>query len=137
MGDQGPDVPIDVEESPVARTVLLLAQTLRREFGVAIDAHPGGAGAGAEAGTINRAFRAAVGVVLTGAVPPGEVSGAMTRLLGLAARRRLAEHGLRRAIAEGLLASEPHLGDRWLAYLAIAPSPVVATLVALPDRENP
>lgn len=127
MGDQGPDVPIDVEESPVVRTVLLLAQTLRREFGVGIDAHPGGAGA--EAGAINRAFRASVGVVLAGAVPPGDMYEFTTRILEIAARRRLADLGVGADVAGRLLGSEPDLGDRWLAYLTLAPETVVGEIL--------
>jgi hypothetical protein len=37
------------------RLVLLISGALREEFGVAIDAHPGGVGN--EAGDVNRAFR--------------------------------------------------------------------------------
>ena len=113
----------------MVRTVLLLAQTLRGEFGVGIDAHPGGAGA--EAGAINRAFRAAVGVVLAGAVPPGDMYEFTTRILEIAARRRLAELGVGADVAARLLGSEPDLGDRWLAYLALAPAPVVEEMVPI------
>ncbi|OJW08030.1 MAG: hypothetical protein BGO49_20795 [Planctomycetales bacterium 71-10] len=129
MDDHEADDPVDVEESPVARTVLLLAQTLRREFGVDIDAHPGGAGA--EAGAINRAFRASVGVVLAGAVPPGEMSEFGTRVLEIAARRRLAELGVGADVAARLLASEPDLDDRWLAYLALAPDSAVEDMMRI------
>ena len=61
------------------RTIQSLAQTLRQEFGVSINAHPGGVGT--EAGAINRAFRAAVRVVLEGHTPPCDLSNSQTRAL--------------------------------------------------------
>ncbi len=45
------------------RTVLVIAEALRDEFGVAIDAHPGGEGN--EAGSVNRAFLAAARVIVS------------------------------------------------------------------------
>ena len=50
------------------RSVLLIAEALREEFGVSIDAHPGGEGN--EAGVVNRAFRTAVRAIV-GEVAPG------------------------------------------------------------------
>ena len=42
--------------------VLVIAEALRDEFGVAIDAHPGGEGT--EAGSVDRAFRVAARVIV-------------------------------------------------------------------------
>ena len=42
--------------------MLALAEMLRAEFGIGIDAHSGGVGA--EAGAVNRAFRTVAAVVL-------------------------------------------------------------------------
>ena len=44
------------------RSVLAIAEALRDEFGVSIDAHPGGDGI--EAGAVNRAFRVMVRVIV-------------------------------------------------------------------------
>jgi len=100
------------------RLILEIAEALREEFGVSIDAHPGGEGN--EAGVVNRAFRCAVGVILGGVIPPDEISGAMTLMLRKAALRRLAEMDVARDAAERTLDSEPALGDRWPAYLVLA-----------------
>lgn len=107
--------------------ILGIAEALRVEFGVGIDAHPGGEDS--EAGAVNRAFRAAARVIIAGAVTAEDDPGAvLKRMLGHAARRRLS--GLR--VAEGLvgslLRSEPGLGERWFAYLALAPDSVVEDL---------
>jgi hypothetical protein len=102
------------------RSVLMIAEALREEFGVSIDAHPGGRGI--EAGAVNRAFQVMATLIVA------EVSNDPTiilkQLLRKAALRRLAELGVRAEQAEALLCSEPNLGDSWLAYLALAPRSV-------------
>ena len=108
------------------RTILALAQTLRAEFGVSIDAHPGGVGS--EAGAINRAFRATVRMVLEGHIPPGDMSNSQTRALRQAGANRLAVLGVEGERAARLLDMEPGLGDAWLAYLALAPASVIEDL---------
>jgi hypothetical protein len=100
---------------------------LREEFGVGIDAHPGGEGT--EAGVVNKAFRAAARRVLQATLtPPEDLPLVLTWALRRAALRRLVEHGLDEGRAEGLLDLEPGLGDRWMAYLALAPSPAIDEL---------
>jgi hypothetical protein len=108
--------------------VLALAEALREEFGVAIDAHPGGEGI--EAGSINRAFRAAARTIVASATTAGDdPATVLTHVLRQAALRRLAELGVRPEQAEVLVSSEPNLGDRWLAYLALAPGSVIDDLI--------
>jgi len=108
--------------------ILAVAGALRAEFGVIIDAHPGGADA--EAGEVNRAFLAMARVVLGVAVSPGDDPAAvLTWVLRQAALRRLIELGVVGPRTEALLDLEPGLGDRWLAYLALAPASVVEDLM--------
>jgi hypothetical protein len=52
----------------------------------------------------------------------------LTDVLRLAALRRLTELGVRPEQAEVLVSSEPKLGDRWLAYLTLAPGSVIDDL---------
>lgn len=107
--------------------ILGIAKGLREEFGVGIDAHPGGVGN--EAGAINRAFRAAARVILGGIVPSGDdLQSVLAWALQRAASLRLAESGLREDRIALLLASEPGLGDRWWAYLALSPASCLADL---------
>jgi hypothetical protein len=106
------------------RSVLMIAEALREEFGVSIDAHPGGDGI--EAGVVNRAFRVMVRVIVSEADDPTII---VTHLLRKAALRRLAEVGVRSEEAEVLVSSEPNLGDSWLAYLALAPRSVIDDLM--------
>lgn len=108
--------------------VSAVAVALRAEFGVGIDAHPGGEGT--EAGAVNRAFRAAARVILARIVGSGDgldtlVSGALRR----AALDRLTEAGVEGEVAERLLGSEPGFGQAWLAYLALIPTAVIDDLV--------
>lgn len=110
-------------ETPEFRTVLAIAEALRREFGVEIDAHPGGVGN--EPGVVNRAYRAATGCIL-GTVSRGDdVSTLLTWALRQAALRRLVEFGVDGTRAEGLLDEEPGFGDAWFAYLTLAPESVI------------
>lgn len=104
-----------------------IAEALREEYGVSIDAHPGGEGN--EAGVVNRAFRAAARVILGSIVSPEDGSAAvLTWALRQVALRRLVELGVEDGLAEGLLDQEPGLGDRWPAYVALAPASVVNDL---------
>jgi hypothetical protein len=108
--------------------VLALAEALRAEFGVEIDAHPGGVGN--DAGTVNRAFRAASAVVLQGAgSSEDDLAALLTWVLRQTALRRLDELGVAEPRAEELLDLEPALGDHWLAYLVLAPATVVDDLL--------
>jgi hypothetical protein len=108
------------------RIVLALAKALREEFGVGIDAHPGGIGS--EAGVVNRAFRAVARVILGAATSPGDPAAVLTWALWQTALRRLHELGVSGRQAEALLGMEASLGDRWLAYLALAPTTVIDDL---------
>lgn len=114
--------------------VLAVAGALRAEFGVMIDAHPGGEGN--EAGVVNRVLRATARVILARAVSPiDDLAAVQSRALRRAALLRLAEFGMDGSRAEGLLDLEPVLGDRWLAYLALAPASVVDDLLAGPTGD--
>ena len=109
------------------RLVLTIAEALREEFGVAIDAHPGGEGT--EAGSINRALRVAARTIVADVTTEGDAPATLvTQLLRQAALRWMAELGVRSEQAEVLISSEPKLGDSWLAYLALAPSSVLDDL---------
>jgi len=108
------------------RTVLAIAEALREEFGVSIDAHPGGEGT--EAGSVNRALRVAARVIVAEVVSEGDPATVLTHVLRQAALRWLTELGVRPEQAEVLVSSEPKLGDRWLAYLALAPGSVIDDL---------
>src|SRR5437870_1714172 len=100
--------------------VLAIAQALRDEFGVGIDDHPGGEGN--DAGSVNRAFLAAARTIVAEYSEEGDnLATLLTHVLRGAALRRQSELGVRPKQAEGLISSEPRLGDRWLAYLALAP----------------
>ena len=67
-----------------------------------------------------------IGVITTEGDDPAAV---LTHLRRLAAQWRLSELGVRPEQAEGLISSEPDLGDRWLAYLALAPISVIDDLI--------
>jgi len=131
MGERRGDEPTrfdDHEETRESRLILGIAEALRQEFGVGIDAHPGGQGT--EAGVVNRAFRAAARRILQTIVTPADdLSLILPRMLLLAARHNLAEMVLSDEQAERLLELEPGLGDRWFAYLALAPAEVVDDLI--------
>lgn len=100
--------------------ILGIAEALRAEFGVGIDAHPGGPGN--EAGVVNRAFRAAARRILKTIVPPNEdLDEVVTWVLRRAALKRLGEVGVVGERADRVLAQESALGDAWLAYLALMP----------------
>jgi hypothetical protein len=132
MGERRGDEPSRFdghEQTRESRLILGIAEALREEFGVGIDAHPGGRGT--EAGVVNRAFRAAARLILQTIVTPADDPPlVLTRTLRLAARRNLIELGVGDDQADGLLDSEPGLGDRWFAYLALAPRSVVNDLSA-------
>jgi hypothetical protein len=109
--------------------VLGLAEVLREEFGVAIDAQPGGAGS--VAGPINRAFLASARLILKAIVPPSaNLPDLTTWVMRCAARRRLSGFGMPEGKVEAVLDSEPALGDPWLAYLALSPDSVIEDVVA-------
>lgn len=105
--------------------VLALAQALRDEFGVGIDAHSGGEEI--EAGSVNRAFVAATEVLLAHFV---RGDGDLAHVLRGAALRRLMDLGVDHDRAEVVVSSEQRLGHRWLAYLALAPATVIDDLTA-------
>jgi hypothetical protein len=110
------------------RMVLVIAEALRGEFGVGIDAHPGGEGI--EAGSVNRAFHAAVRMIVGAVTTEGDdPATVLTHVLRQVALRRLTELGVRPEQAEVLICSEPKLGDRWLACLALAPASVIDDLL--------
>ena len=103
--------------------VMAFAQALREEFGVGIDAHPGGEGV--EAGSVNRAFLVVTGTVLSHCVSD---SGDLTHVLREAVLRRLKDLGVDQDRAEVVVSSEPRLGHRWLAYLTLTPATVIDDL---------
>ena len=118
----------DYEPTAEFQMVLAVAVALRAEFGVTIDAHPGGEDA--DAGVVNRALRATARVILAGAVfSIGDLAAVESRALQRAARLRLVELGMDGGRAEHLLEMEPGLGDSWLAYLALAPATVIQDLI--------
>ncbi len=81
------------ERSVEFQLIVGIAAALREEFGVGIDAHPGGEDT--EAGAVNRAFRAAARHILMTIVTPGEdLPSVLTWALRHAALRRLVEHGV-------------------------------------------
>ncbi len=131
MGERRGDEPTrfdDHEEARESRLILEIAKALRQEFGVGIDAHPGGESN--EAGVVNQAFRVAARIILQAITSPADdLPLVLARTLRLAARRNLAEMGLSDEQADSLLDSEPGLGDRWFACLALAPAAVIAELV--------
>jgi len=131
MGERRGDEPTrfdDHEETRESRLILGIAEALRQEFGVGIDAHPGGQGT--EAGVVNRAFRAAARRIVQAIITPADdMPLVLTRTLRQAARRNLAEMGLSEDQADRVLESEPGLGDYWFACLALAPAEVVDDLI--------
>ena len=82
--------------------VLAIAQALREEFGVGIDAHPGGEGT--EAGSVNRAFLATTEAILSYCVT---AESDLTDVLRQAALRRLTGLGLPADQADMLVGSNP------------------------------
>jgi hypothetical protein len=133
-GHEGGDVERHGDESclPEFSMVQEIAGAMRAEFGVAIDAHPGGVGV--EAGAVNRAFRAAVEVILGGTISPiDDPDSVVTWILRRTALRRLEELGVSGPQAEALLVMEPTLGDRWLTYLALTSSSVIEDIVGMID----
>jgi hypothetical protein len=89
-------------------------------------------GAGAEAGAINRPFRASTWIMLkTMAWPSGDVRSLMTWVLRRTAQDRLLESGAPAAATETVLDSEPTLGDSWLAYFVLAPGSVLEDVLSL------
>lgn len=116
---------VGYERAVEFQMILGIAEALREEFGVGIDAHPGGEGN--EAGVVNRAFRAAARRILQTIVTPrDDLPLVLTWALRQAALRRLTELVSSEEQAEGLLDSAAGLGDRWPAYLALAPAAVIS-----------
>jgi hypothetical protein len=110
------------------RLILEVAEALRDEFGVGIDAHPGGDRM--EAGTINRAFRVMVRTIIADVVEDVDHTAIIvTSLLREAALRRLVGVKVALEQAEILVSLEPKLRDSWLAYLALAPKSVIDELI--------
>ena len=110
--------------------ILGIAEALRTEFGIGIDAHPGGEGS--EAGVVNRAFRAAAGSFPGRCFGRGRPHRRPEMGLRQVALQRLDELGVDSGLAEAFLDLEPDLDDRWLTYLALAPASVVGDLLAGP-----
>jgi hypothetical protein len=108
--------------------VLAIAEAHREEFGVSIDAHPGGVGI--EAGSVNRAFLATARTIIAHvAEGHDDLATSVTQVLRQVALRRLAELGVPVEQAEVLVGSESKLGESWLAYLALAPATVIDDLL--------
>jgi hypothetical protein len=124
--DRGEAMPVD--EAEALRLILALAEALRAEFGVGVDAHPGGEGV--DAGVVNRAFRVAVRCTL--GRPYGSKDGRtldLASILRKAAARRLVEAGTPEGVAEMVARSESRLGEAWPAYLLIAPASVIREIL--------
>src|SRR4051812_22212831 len=93
------------DKSHALGIILALARALRSEFGVGIDAHPGGVSN--EAGAINRAFRIAAWVILKQAGSlEDDPATVLTSVLRQTAHRRLHELGVSGQPAEALLDME-------------------------------
>ena len=108
--------------------ILGIAEALRAEFGVGIDAHPGGRGN--KAGAVNLSFQVIVRWILQPIVPVDEdLEGVLTWVLRRAAMVRLIEVGVDGDVSAILVGSEPGLGDAWLAYLALSPASVLKDLI--------
>ncbi len=123
-----------IEKSDEFHKIVEVAVALRDEFGVEIDSHPGGKGS--ETGTINRALWAMLRVLLGGLVrPEDDPDAAATWTLRRLALRRLADMGVAGERAEILIAEELDLGDAWLAYLVLAPLPVIEDVIRGPVSE--
>ena len=97
-----------------------IAAAIRAELGAEIDHEYPGLRDPAEAGQVNRAFRAAARHVLGAFAPPGDdLPALVTRALAEVARRRLAADGLDAAAIDALLALEPAGRDDWVAFLIL------------------
>ena len=116
------------EHSVEVGLILGVAEALRAEFGVGIDAHPGGSGS--KAGAVNLSFQVLARSILKPTVPSGEDGNAvLTWVLRRAALIRLAEVGVDGDVSATLVDSEPGLGDAWLAYLALASEVVLGNIM--------
>jgi hypothetical protein len=87
-------------------------------------------GKGSRGGSVNTAFRAAArAIVIRYSTEGDDTTTLLTHVLRQAALRWLTDLGVRPEQAEVLVSSEPQLGDRWLAYLALAPVSVIEDLI--------
>jgi hypothetical protein len=117
-----------VHEAEALRLILALSEALRQEFGVVVDAHPGGEGG--EAGVVNRAFLATIRCTL--GRPYRSQDGRtldLASILRKAAARRLVQAGAPERVAEMVARSESRLGEAWPAYLLIAPASVIREIL--------
>jgi hypothetical protein len=114
------------------RTVFKIAESLREEFGVGIEAHPGGDNV--EAGQINRAFRVISKCVLRGiALPEEELPCLLTSVLRVIAERALEAACV--SAPQAALMLEQGAGDPWYAYLSLAPPSVILDLLEGSEQE--
>jgi hypothetical protein len=101
-----------------------IAATLRAELGSEIEEQPAFRDP-AEAGQVNRAYRAATSVILRKVLLPGEnLASLLSRVLVRLARRRLDALGLSDADAELLIQVEGR--DDWLAFLILTTEAEIA-----------
>jgi hypothetical protein len=107
-----------IEETLEFELIERIATTLRAELGANMEDQPDYRDP-AEAGQVNRAFRAAASVILrTIAMPDEHLPTLVSRLLMQLARRRLAQSGLTAEDAEFLLGVERNRDD-WLAFMVL------------------
>jgi hypothetical protein len=114
-----------------------IASAFREELGVAIEEQPG-FHRPAEAGQVNRAFRAMARTILRPGLPAGEDPSAMlSDVLRRLARRRLEAGLLDAREIDHLLGLEFDGRDDWLAYLILAPWSEIEFLLQTrgPDRD--
>ena len=112
-----------------------IAEAIRQELGEEIEAHPGHRDP-AEAGQVNRAYRAAARRLLLAIAPPSEdLRRLLTWALTQVARLRLIAGGLDDDQVERLLAMEPGGRDDWLAFLILASWPQVEHLLDEQDAD--
>ena len=107
-----------LEETSEFALIETIAETLRAKLGGEMEDQPAYRDP-AEAGQVNRAFRAATSVILrTIALPDEHLPTLVIRVLMLLARRRLVQSGLSEDDAEFLLQVERNRDD-WLAFLIL------------------
>jgi hypothetical protein len=109
------------EKTPEFATITLIAETIRAELGVAVEACPSSTSPEA-AEPLNRVFRARARRFLGPIAPPAhDLSALTTWALRTVVPRRLAAGGLDQNKIKVLLEMEPGTPDDWLTFLLLVP----------------